>query len=84
METSEILISKFTQLPDYIQKDILGVVEKIYKDYKKTIQISEDEEISDDLKKLLLQRSEDSKNKPETRYTWEQLKQSVLNKYEKV
>jgi len=82
METIDIFLDKYYQLPEYLQKEVSGFVDTIFLNFKNREKL--ENEITDDVKKTLLNRELYSKTNPETRLNWSEIKAEILAKYEKI
>ena len=82
METPDIFLSKYYQLPENLQKEVLGFIDSIFLNYKKN---SEKEiDIPQEVQDTLTLREIYSVKNPETRLNWSEIKKDIIKKYEKV
>jgi len=83
METTQILLNQYSQLPENLQLEVLHFVEFLSSKFKVS---SDDKDLENDLteeqKRLLSSRFEVLKRKPEEGLNWRDAHTKLLNKYQ--
>ncbi len=80
-QSTQILVNKFSILPEYLQNEVLLFIDKLVTLSKNTSINDNAVDIEEELKHLLINRKEFSRKNPESRVSWKEVRKEITMKY---
>jgi hypothetical protein len=79
---AELVIENFISLPENLQQQVADYIEFLSSRYKKEItKKNEQEELSPEMKRMLMERQEEYHKNPQNVVTWDEIEEKFEKKY---